>query len=346
MDGLITDPLHASILVVDDEPQNVSLIERILRRAGYQNVRGTTQSAQVAALCREELPDVVLIDLHMPAPNGLAVMEQVRGMGFPLEPYFVVLTGDSTTETKNNALANGARDFIAKPFDRTEVLLRISNLVDMRQMQMRLQMHNLDLEESVRLRTADLEEARLDVIERLGMAAEFRDDATGQHTKRVGALSAAIAQHMGMQADAVEVIRRAAPLHDVGKIAVPDRVLLKPGPLDPDERAIMESHAAIGARLLSNSKAPILEVGCEIALGHHERWDGSGYPNRLAGERIPATARIVAVADFFDALTHDRPYRSAVPVDTVLSMVEKDTGTHFDPDVVDAFFAIGPSNHL
>jgi putative two-component system response regulator len=198
----------------------------------------------------------------------------------------------------------------------------------------------------VRLRTADLEEARLDVIERLGMAAEFRDDATGQHTKRVGALSAAIAQHMGMPADAVEVIRRAAPLHDVGKIAVPDRVLLKPGPLDPAERAVMESHTGIGARLLSNSKSPILEVGCEIALGHHERWDGGGYPNRLAGNQIPATARIVAVADFFDALTHDRPYRKAVAADTVLGMIEKDTGAHFDPAVVEAFFAVGPRDHI
>jgi putative two-component system response regulator len=331
------DPLYASILVVDDEPQNVALIEKILRRAGYQNVRTTTQSARVADLCRAHLPDVVLLDLHMPAPNGLAVMQEVRAMEVPLEPYFVVLTGDSTTETKNNALANGARDFIAKPFDRTEVLLRISNLVDMRRLQVRLHSQNLDLEERVRLRTTDLEEARLDVIERLGMAAEFRDDATGQHTKRVGAMSAAIAQQLGMERDAVDLIRRAAPLHDVGKIAVPDRVLLKPGPLDPEERVIMETHAAIGALLLSNSKSPVLEIGREIALAHHERWDGKGYPNQLAGEAIPIAARIVSVADFFDALTHDRPYREAIAIDVVLDMVDKDTGSHFDPTVVSAF---------
>lgn len=346
MDGSTLNALHASILVVDDEPQNVALIERILRRAGYDKVRVTTQSSQVVPLCVEELPDVVLIDLHMPAPNGLEVMQQVRNLRFPLEPYFVVLTGDSTTETKNNALANGARDFIAKPFDRTEVLLRISNLVDMRQMQVRLRLHNMDLEERVRLRTADLEEARLDVIERLGMAAEFRDDATGQHTRRVGSMSADIAAHLGLERDTVDVIRRAAPLHDVGKIAIPDRVLLKPGPLDPDERAVMETHAPIGALLLSNSKSPILEVGREIALAHHERWDGNGYPNRLAGEAIPVAARIVAVADFFDALTHDRPYRSAIAVDVVVGMIRKDTGTHFDPTVVDAFLAVGPERHL
>lgn len=303
-------------------------------------MRGTTDPEQVLVLCATEEPDVVLLDLNMPGLHGLELLEHITGLRTALPPYVIVLTGDATTETANRALSLGARDFIAKPFDRTEVLLRISNLLELRMAQRRLQAHNRELEDRVRARTAELEVARIDLIDRLALAAEFRDDATGQHTRRVGDSSASVALALGLPVATVENMRRAAPLHDVGKIAIPDSVLLKAGPLSPAEFSLMQTHTTVGARLLSHNGSELLAVAQSIALSHHERWDGGGYPNGLKGKDIPLCARIVAVADFFDALVHDRPYRTARESGAVLEMIRERRGSHFDPDVADAFLAI------
>ncbi|MGQ0815444.1 MAG: response regulator, partial [Gemmatimonadota bacterium] len=283
----IANIANASILIVDNEPANVSLLEKIVRRAGYANVRATTQPETVEALCREAMPDIVLLDLHMPGLSGFEVMQRIRNSGAGMEPLVLMLTGDTSSEVKMRALSSGAKDFIAKPFDQAEVLLRIRNLADLRMLHVQLHRQNVGLEEAVRLRTADLEEARREVIERLAMAAEFRDDATGQHTRRVGQLAARIAAAMDIEPATVELLERAAPLHDVGKIAIPDHILLKPGPLSAEEMAIMQTHTTIGARLLSNSRSPLLAMAQQIALSHHERWDGTGYPEQRAGAEIP-----------------------------------------------------------
>lgn len=326
-----------SILVVDDESVNVGLLTRILNRAGYLNVRSTTNPHDAISAAKIEHPDIVLLDLHMPGMSGVDVMRELRGVDEWFDPFVVILTGDDSREAKAHALSNGAKDFIAKPFDTTEVLLRLRNLADLRNLHKQLRQHNLDLEAKVRARTLELEQARLDVIERLGRAAEFRDDATGQHTRRVGISAAAIARALGLDDATVSLIERAAPLHDVGKIAIPDQILLKPGPLDEREWEIMRSHTTIGARLLESSHSSLLEFARDIALTHHERWDGNGYPQKLAGERIPLAGRIVAVADFYDALSHDRPYRRHFEHAEVLAIIEKERGKHFDPDILDAF---------
>lgn len=186
---------------------------------------------------------------------------------------------------------------------------------------------------------AELEDARVEVVERLARAAEFRDDDTGQHLRRVGELSGALAARIGLPATEVEIVRRAAPLHDVGKIGIPDAILLKPGPLLPHEEEVMRTHPLLGARILSGGASALIQAAEQIALSHHERWDGCGYPWRIAGEEIPLPARIVALVDFFDALTHDRPYRRAWKRAQVLELIAEESGTRFDPEVAAAFLS-------
>lgn len=329
-----------AILVVDDEAANVDVLLKILRRNGYSRVRGTSDPRDVEKIAVIERPDLVLLDLHMPALDGIEVMRVLHGLGMEPQPFVVILTGDDSPDAKARALSSGARDFITKPFDSNEVVLRIKNLADLRLMHRALHEINLGLEEKVRERTADLERARIEIIERLGLAAEFRDDATGQHTRRVGMASAAIARAMGLEDEAVTLIHRAAPLHDVGKIAIPDSILLKPGPLADPEMVVMRTHTTVGARILDKSESPLLDCARTIALTHHERWDGTGYPHGLAGPEIPLPGRIVAVADFYDALSHDRPYRKQYDREQVMDMIAQARSSHFDPAVVDAFLRV------
>lgn len=330
---------NARILIVDDEPANVRLLERILQQAGYTNFMSTGDSRQVLPLFAEYQPDLVLLDLHMPHLDGFAVMKQLapriaEGMYLPI----LVLTSDVTSESKQKALSTGARDFLTKPLDQAEVLLRIRNLLETRFLYLHVQNQNQILEEKVRERTQALEESRIDILERLALAAEFRDDETGQHTQRVGVMSVAIVRRLRLPPDQ-ELIRRAAPLHDVGKIGIPDTILRKPGKLTPEEFDVMKSHTTIGAQILSGSRSPLLQLAEEIALTHHERWDGTGYAG-LAGETIPLAGRIVALADVFDALTHDRIYRKAWPVEEAIAEIIRQGGKHFDPDLVEAFLRL------
>jgi putative two-component system response regulator len=328
---------QSRILIADDEETNVLLLERMLEQAGYTEVTSTSDSSQVAPLCAEDPPDLLLLDLHMPEPDGFEVMKilkpLVEARWFPI----LVLTADITLEAKREALANGAKDFVTKPFDRAEVMLRIRNLLETRFLQLELEKQNLMLEQRVYERTDDLNEARLEVLERLAVAAEYRDDATGEHTRRVGRTSSLLAEVLGLPQDQSELIRLAAPLHDIGKIGIPDRILLKEGRLTPEEFELMTSHVNIGRFILSGSRSPLLQMAEEIALTHHERWDGRGYLSGLSGEEIPIAGRIVAIADVFDALTHERPYKRAWPVDEALAEITGLRGEQFDPLVVDAF---------
>lgn len=326
------------ILVVDDEHTNVLLLERLLERWGHTDVVSTTQSRDVVALCATAEPDLIMLDLQMPDPDGFEVMRQLRpwrqaGVLVPI----LVITADVTTATRQRALAEGANDFLTKPFEPTEVRLRMGNLLEMRRLHLDLAHQNRTLEERVRERTRDLEEARLEILERLALAAEFRDDDTQQHAQRIGRTAGLLARRLGVPEATTELIRRAAPLHDIGKIAVPDAILLKPGPLTEQEFEVVRGHARIGAEMLSGSRSTVIRMAETIAMTHHERWDGHGYPHGLVKDDIPLAGRIVAVADVFDALAHPRPYKPAWPLDEVVAEIEAQAGRHFDPAVVDAF---------
>jgi putative two-component system response regulator len=256
--------------------------------------------------------------------------------------YFPIamITADTNPETESRALSHGANDFIHKPFQKLQIHLRVHNLLQTRALHFALQRHNDHLEELVKERTIELEGARLDILERLALAAEFRDHTTGRHTQRVGHLSALLAEKIGLQREQVELIRRAAPLHDVGKIGIPDRILLKPGRLSSDEFAAMKEHVTVGAQLLSQGRSRLIHMAEKIALAHHERWDGSGYPNGLAGDEIPLVGQIVAVADVFDTLINERPYKPAWPLHDALTEMQRQRGRWFSPRIVDALFAV------
>jgi putative two-component system response regulator len=327
----------AKILIVDDGEANVALLEDMLREAGYTELIGTTNSSDVVALCAAKPPDLILLDLHMPHPDGYEVMELLAPwIGVRWFPI-LVLTADITSAARERALSSGARDFVTKPFDRTEVLLRIKNLLEVRFLQLELRKQNLTLERRVYERTEELDAARLDALERLALAAEYRDDDTREHTRRVGRTSALIARALGFAEDEAALIRVAAPLHDVGKIGIPDRILLKPGKLTSQEFEQMQEHVGIGRSIVSDSNSPILELAEQIILAHHEWWNGNGYPTGLEGNAIPIAGRIVAVADVFDALTHDRPYKKAWTVEAALNEIRTLSGRQFDAGVIKAF---------
>ncbi|MGH7700403.1 MAG: HD domain-containing phosphohydrolase [Gemmatimonadales bacterium] len=341
-------PRQPRILVVDDEQINIDLVRRILEPTGYTDLASTTDPRRAVALCRALEPDLILLDLRMPQVDGLELLGRFAAE-IPQDEYLpiLVLTSDDSADAKRLALSGGARDFLTKPLSPTEVRLRVHNLLETRFLHLELREHNRLLETRVRDRTAELvrrteelEEARVEILERLARAAEFRDDDTGYHTQRVGRLAAILAEASGQAADAVELIRRAAPLHDVGKIGVPDYVLLKQGRLDEKESLLMQRHTVIGGAILSGSGVPLLALGKDIALSHHERWDGTGYPSGARGTEIPMVGRLVAVADVFDALTHGRPYKSAWGVAPAVAEIVRERGRQFDPDVVDAFMTI------
>ncbi len=333
-------PEQARILIVDDEPANVLLLERILARGGSKDVRSTTDARRALPIFLEFEPDLVLLDLLMPHMDGFAVMEQIQPR-LAMDAYLpiLVLTADVTPAAKQKALSGGAKDFLTKPLDATEVLLRIRNLLQTRWLHRQLHGEKEMLTEEVAARTRELELARLEMLERLARAAEFRDFDTGKHAQRVGNLSALLAETLGWSTDRVALIRQAAPLHDIGKIGISDAILLKPDRLTPAEYEIIKSHTVIGAGLLSGSRSPLLQLAEEIALYHHERWDGTGYAY-LLGDQTPLAARIVAVADVFDALTHDRPYRPAWSLERVVPHMTEESGTAFDPEVVAAFLSV------
>lgn len=338
--------LDAKVLIVDDEPANVRLLERILQRDGFRHIESTNDPRHFLALYGAQKPDIVLLDLHMPGLDGFAVMEQLKGR--IAEGDFVpilVLTADITPEARQRALRVGAKDFLTKPVDPTEVVLRIKNLLETRYYYRQLQRQNETLERKVGERTRQIERAQIEILERLARAAEYRDDETGHHAQRVGHTSALVARTIGLGDEVVVLLRRSAPLHDVGKIGIPDGILLKPGRLTTEEFDEMKKHTSIGAGILAGSKFAVLQMAEEIALYHHENWDGSGYM-KMQGDLIPLPAQIVHVADVFDALTHERPYKRAWSVDEALEEIRDKRGILFKPELVDAVLAVHEEGRL
>ena len=275
----------------------------------------------------------------MPGMDGLAVMDQLNEIAEASYLPILMLTGDMTPTARQEALSRGAKDFVSKPFHADEVLLRIRTLLETRFLYFQVQSQNQILEAKVRERTRELEAAQIEIIERLARAAEFRDDNTGQHTERVGQMAALLARQLGLPDPQVSLIRRAAPLHDVGKIGIPDAVLLKLGKLTLEEFELVKTHTTIGARILSGSRFGVLRLAEEIAFSHHERWDGDGYVG-IRQDQIPLAGRIVAVADVFDALTQKRPYKAAWPIVEAIAEIERQSTRQFDPEIVDAFLRV------
>lgn len=324
------------ILLVDDEEASLVLLKGILERAGYSNVTTCDRPDRAVEHFIQDRPDLVVLDQHMPQRDGLQVLNDLRPLlpdAFPI----LMLTGDMRPELREAALAGGAKDFLNKPANPVETRLRIRNLLESRYYQVELTRQNERLEEAVRRRTQDLEHSQLEMLVRLAKAAEFRDDDTGEHTWRVAQTAGAIARRIGLAPARVEMLMRAARLHDVGKITVPDAVLLKPGKLSDEEFDLVRGHARAGAELLSGSRSPVIRMAESIALSHHERWDGQGYPDGLSGEDIPLESRIVAVADTFDAITRDRIHISAMTMASAVEEIESNAGRQFDPTVVRAF---------
>src|SRR5688500_14205476 len=336
----------ARVLVVDDDIENLNVLTRILRRAGLRNVHGLAHAGLVMDTLELMQPHLVVLDLHMPGVDGIELIASIKASRGGEYLPVLVLTGDSTIRSRDSALAAGAKDFITKPYESSEILLRIRNLIETRLLYAELQRQNALLQERFVARTEELEAAKVEILDRLARASDFRDEVTHAHTSRVGDLAALLARRLGLDVTEVEQLRIAARLHDIGKIGLSDSILQKPGPLEPAEFSAQEQHTVIGANILSGSRFPILRLAEQIALTHHEAWDGLGYPRRLAGDEIPLVGRIVAVADVFDALTHERPYKRAWPIAAAADEIRTRSGSKFDPQGVAAFIAIMENGEL
>jgi putative two-component system response regulator len=329
------------ILIVDDQAFNIAVMTGMLREAGYANIISTRDPRSVPEVCAAERPDLVLLDFHMPGLTGLEVLDSITDLVFGPESLPVLMvTSDPTAQRRYDCLAAGARDFLTKPIDQIELLLRVRTHLVTHALQRRAERRADELDDAVRARTAELEEARLESLTILAAVSEYHDDDTHQHTQRVGATAARLAEVLGMPKSFVSEIRRAAPLHDLGKVATPQQILLKPGPLTDEERAEMMRHVEYGAKMLAAARSPILRLAAEIAVTHHERWDGNGYLAGLAGEDIPLSGRITSVADVLDALTHERPYKAAWERDRALAEITSQAGRQFDPAVTDALLEL------
>jgi putative two-component system response regulator len=333
-----TAPLkYSKLLIVDDDESSIRLLTAVLQQAGYSRFDTLTDPREVPRHYTEFEPDLIVVDYLMPHLDGLEVIEGLQSR-IPPGRYvpILVLTADPDPGIGQRALSVGANDFLTKPFDRTELVLRIGNLLETRLLYDQIRGRNRLLEEQVRQRTSNLVQAQTEVIECLVKVARYRDDETGEHAQRVGLLSATIGRALGFSEDQAQSIRVAATLHDIGKIGIPDLILLKPSKLTHEEFDRIKEHTTIGAEILSMHHFAILKLAEEIALYHHERWDGRGY-NGMKGEDIPIQSRIVALADTFDVLTHDRPYRLAWSTNEAVAEINREKGQQFDPRVVDAF---------
>ena len=328
-----------TVLIIDDSDINLTLIKALVLRLGECSPVLFDNPLKALEWCRENVPDLVIVDYMMPEMDGLRFISAFRALHGRNEIPVLMITANDQKDIRYDALLGGANDFLTKPIDRIEFSARARNMLSLRSGQKFLADRAKHLEKLVDERTSDIREREKELIFRMSRAAEFRDPETGAHIQRMAHYSQIIARGLDLSPAMGKLILEAAPMHDVGKIGIPDYILLKPGKLTPEEFDVMKGHAKLGYELLKDSGSEILRAGAEVALSHHEKFDGSGYPQGLKGSQIPLFGRIVAVADVFDALTSERPYKRAWSLDDACRFLEEGRGKHFDPMCVEAFLA-------
>lgn len=326
---LRTEATKPVVLLVDDTPFNIDVLRGIL--AGIYTLKVATSGEKALALAQmQPQPHLILLDVMMPGMDGYEVCRRLKSNPQTSAIPVIFVTSMNEVEDEQRGFEAGGVDYITKPVSPPLVQSRVAT-------HLRLYAHERRLSELVQARTRELEQTRLEIIRRLGRAAEFKDDETGQHVIRMSHFTRLLAESTGMPAAEVDVLFNAAPMHDVGKIGIPEAILLKPDKLTEEEWKVMRRHPAIGAGIIGKHNHPLLETARIVALTHHEKWDGSGYPRGLRGEAIPLVGRIVAIADVFDALTSERPYKKAWPESEAIEYLRREAGRHFDPRLVELF---------
>lgn len=332
-----------SILTLDDQTLNTELVDAILKTNGFTNYRSINEPLDVEEALMLHKVDLLLLDLNMPIMDGFSVLEMLEQQFSSIDkPTVIMLTAQNDKESLVKSFSLGASDYVTKPFNQLELIKRIAVQLEKRALTKALVEQNNHLEELVETRTQDIRNAYQEILARLGRASEYRDNETGNHIKRVSLFAELIALDLGYDKQYTNLIKIATPMHDVGKIGIPDAIMLKPGKLTFEEFETMKKHVDIGAEILSGHPSEFLTMAHDIALTHHEKFDGSGYPSNLKGDEIPVSGRIVAIADVFDALTSVRPYKKAWTVEDASNLIREESGKHFDPDVVKSFFNVLP----
>jgi putative two-component system response regulator len=331
--------MEMKVLVIDDSQINVTLLCRLLEKIESCSSVSFLEPEAALAWCRDHVPDLVLVDYMMPTMNGIQFIQGFRRYQHCRDIPALMITANDEVALRYEALEAGANDFLIKPVDKIEFLARTKNMLALRRNQRFLENRASWLDAEVQKATLEIRAREQETIFRLCKAADSRDPETGAHIVRMANYSRLIAENLGLPYSLQQMILEAAPMHDIGKVGIPDHILLKPGKLSIDEFAIMKTHASLGYQILAGSTSETLQMGAQIALSHHEKFDGSGYPQGLSGDAIPLVARIVAVADVFDALTSERPYKPAWEINRAVALLEEGSGQHFDPQCVRAFLS-------
>jgi len=327
-----------NVLIIDDQQPNVMLLSVLVKRLGGIATQEFFDALLALEWCKNNDPDLVLIDYMMPNMDGIEFIQKFRTLPGKVNIPVVMITADSDIEVRHKALEATANDFLNKPINSTELTTRVKNMLALRKAQLQLSNKAAWLAEEVKKATEQIIKTEREVIIRLARAAEYKDPETGTHIQRMSQYSGHIAKNLGLSEEEQQLIIDAAPMHDIGKIGIPDSVLLKPGRLDPEELKVIYQHPTYGKQMLTGSSSKLLQAAEVIAYSHHEKFDGSGYPQGLAGNDIPIYGRIVALADVFDALSSARPYKVAWEIDKTIAFIKEQSGKHFDPKCVDAFF--------
>jgi putative two-component system response regulator len=327
------------VLIIDDSEINLTLIKALVLKLGECEPVLYDNPLQALAWCREQVPDLVIVDYMMPDMDGLKFIAAFRALHGRDEVPVLMITANDQREVRYEALRGGANDYLTKPIDRVEFSARVRNMLSLRTGQKFLSDRAQHLASLVDEQTREIRQREQELIFRISRAAEFRDPETGAHIQRMAHYSRAIALGLGLDSAVQKLILEAAPMHDVGKIGIPDYILLKPGKLTHEEFEVMKGHAKLGYELLKDSGSEVLRAGAQVAISHHEKFDGTGYPHGLKGNDIPLFGRIVAVADVFDALTSERPYKKAWSLEEACRYLEEGRGKHFDPLCVEALLA-------
>ena len=328
---------NMNILIIDDNSSSIILLEKILRQNGYKNVKAVTDPKYALKIYNEFRPDLLLLDIRLHGCDGIDILSQIRKIDDNIFLPVIIITPQNDIDSKMVVLKHGAQDYICEPFDNTEILVRIQNALTMRFLHMRIKEDDEQLEYETTKNTKVVGDLQSELIERLLKVAECRDIGSVNHLTRIGMYAYVLAKGTGMSEKESKLLSIAAKLHDIGKIGIPDEILFKPEKLNKDEWEKMKTHTTKGADILKDGSSEIITLAETIALTHHEKWDGTGYPNGLKGDQIPLMGRITALIDVFDALLTERPYKKAWELDKVISYIRSESGLHFDPAVVFAF---------